>query len=259
MRGATQNTSLWPVTNWSALGHAAEAVGVRPEPLDDLIRRYQRPLVIYLRSKFPWLGHEAERLVIEFAEDRILKEGWLKQPRADRGRFRDFLKRSLANFVRDRFRKRDVTKQATPLEELEQELPSPASASAAFDLDWTRTLLAETLRRMEADCLQPGDDQPKRSHIWEIFRIRLLSPFLENTEPWPYEQVVQRFNLRSPAEACNTLNSAKRIFRRHLLSVVSEYEGDTRAAGELEDLRFLLAKVTAPQPRPVRTAKPTPP
>lgn len=255
MRGATQNTSLWPVTNWSALGHAAEAVGVQPEPLDDLIRRYQRPLTVFLRSKFPWLGSEAERLVIEFAEDRILKEGWLKQPKAARGRFRDFLKRSLVNFVQDRYRKKDVQKLATPLDELAQEPSAPGPASAAFDLDWTKTLLAEALQRMEVDCRQPGRDQPKRSHTWEIFRIRLLSPLLENTEPWPYEQVVERFNLRSPAEAFNTLNSAKRIFRRHLIEVVSEYEGDARAAGELEDLRFLLAGMAGEKPQSARAAK----
>ncbi len=255
MRGATQNTSLWPVTNWSALGHAAEAVGVHPEPLDDLIRRYQRPLVVFLRSKFPWLGNEAERLVIEFAEDRILKEGWLKKPQQARGRFRDFLKRSLVHFVQDRHRKKDANKFALPLEELTQEPPAPTPASTAFDLDWTKALLAEALQRMEADCRQPGRDQPQRSHTWEIFRIRLLSPMLENLEPWPYEQVVERFNLRSPAEAFNTLNTAKRMFRRHLFEVVSAYEGDARAAGELEDLRVLLAALAGEKAQSARAAK----
>jgi len=256
MRSGTQNTSLWPVTDWSALGRAAEAVGVSPEPLEKLIRRYQHPLTVFLRWRFPWLSHEAERLVIEFAEDRILKEGWLKRPQAARGRFRDFLKRSLVNFVKGRYRRRDVQDLATPLDELAQEPAAPAPASAAFDLDWTRTLLAETLRRMEADCRQPGRDQPKRSQTWEIFRIRLLSPMLENAEPWPYEQVVERFELRSPGEAFNLLNSAKRIFRRHLVQVVSEYEGDARAAGELEDLRALLVKMTDARARPASSNKP---
>jgi hypothetical protein len=256
MRGATQNTSLWPVTNWSALGHAAAAVGVRPEPLDELIRRYQRPLIVFLRAQFPWLNHEAERLVLEFAEDRMLKEGWLKKPDPARGRFRDFLKRSLVRFVQERYRRKDFAKGALPLEELEQEPPAPAPESASFDLDWTKTLLAETLKRMEADCRQPGRDQPQRSRTWEVFRVRLLSPMLENTEPWPYEQVVERFHLRSPAEAFNTLNSAKRIFRRHLVEVVSEYEGDSRAAGEIEDLRVLLASMAGGPSRPTRSAKP---
>ena len=240
-----ENTSLWPVTDWSALGRAAEAVGKDAEPLEILIIKYQKALRVCLISRFPWLRNEVDRVITEFSEDRILREGWLKKPKSGRGRFRDFLKRSLVNFVLDQHKKKDAVKLAAPLHELEQELSAPASTSDSFDLDWTRTLLAEALKRMETDCREPGSDQPKRSYIWEIFKIRLLSPCLEDAEPWSYEQVVQQFKLRSPSEASNMLLSAKRIFQRHLLAVISEYEGQTKATEELEDLKRLLARITA--------------
>ena len=239
-----ENTSLWPLTDWSALGRAAEAVGKDPEPLELLIIKYQKALRVCLISKFPWLRDEVDRVITEFSEDKILKEGWLKKPQSGRGRFRDFLKRSLVNFVLDQHKKKDVVKLAAPIHELEQELSAPSSASDAFDLDWTRTLLAEALKRMEADCRQPGLEQPKRSYIWEIFKIRLLSPFLEDAESWSYEEVVEKFKLRSPSEASNMLLSAKRMFQRHLLAVISEYEGRTKAEVELEDLKRLLARMT---------------
>lgn len=244
MSANLENTSLWPVTDWSALGRAADAVGEDAEPLDALIRRYQKPLRVYLIFKFPWLATDAERFIVEFAEDRILKEGWLKNPQSSRGRFRDFLKRSLVNFVLDRHKKKDVQKGALSLDELEQEIPGPPAASDSFDLNWTKILLAEALKRMEADCRQPGKDQPKRSNFWEVFRIRLLSPFLEDAAPWSYERVVEHLKLRSPSEASNMLLSAKRIFRRHLLAVISEYEGTTKAAAELEDLKRLLGRIS---------------
>lgn len=256
MPGAPQSTSLWPVTNWSALRHAADAIGGQPGPLDDLIRRYQHPLKVFLTSKFPWLASEAEQLVIEFAEDRILKEGWLRKPQAERGRFRDFLKCSLVHFVQDRYRKKDVSRLATPLDELDREPAAPTPSSSAFDLDWTRTLLAETLSRMEADCRKPGRDQPRRSHIWEIFQIRLLGPMLENAEPWPYELVVERFQLRSPTDAFNLLNSAKRIFSRHLKNVIAEYEGDSRVAAELAELKSLVGAWADAKAEAVRRPKP---
>jgi len=239
-----ENSSLWPLTDWSALGHAAQAVGNESLPLHALIIKYQNPLRVCLIARFPWLRGDVERLITEFSEDRILREGWLKKPQSGRGRFRDFLKRSLVNFVLDQYKKKDVVKLAAPLHELEQELPAATSSADAFDLDWARTLLAEAFKRMEADCQKPGGDQPKRSYIWEIFKIRLLTPFLEGATPCSYEQVVERFQLRSPSEASNMLLSSKRIFRRHLLAVISEYEGESTAAAELEDLKCFLARLS---------------
>ena len=154
------NTSLWPLTDWSALGRAAAAVGKDAEPLELLIIKYQKPLRDWLIFRFPWLRGDVDRLITEFAEDRILKEGWLKKPLSGRGRFRDFLKRSLLNFVLDHHKKKDAFRLAVPLHELEQEPTAPSSISDAFDLDWTRTLLADALKRMEADCREPVSWRP---------------------------------------------------------------------------------------------------
>ena len=242
-----ENTSLWPLTDWSALGCAADAVGKEVAPLEILIIKYQKALRVCLIGRFPWLQGEADRLITEFSEDRILKEGWLKKPQSGRGRFRDFLKRSLVNFVLDQYKKKDALKQATPLDELDQEISAPTETSGSFDLDWTKTLVAETLKRMEADCRLSGRDQPKRSHIWDLFKIRLLTPFLDGSTPPSYEQAVALLKLRSPNEAANMLLSAKRIFKRHLLAVISEYEGQGQAMAELEDLQRLLRRITGGQ------------
>ena len=132
------------------------------------------------------------------------------------------------------------------LEELEQELPGPETASEAFDLAWAQTVLAETLRRMEADCKNPGEDQPRRGYIWEMFRIRLLEPILNGAAEVPYDQLIDRFGLKSPTDASNTLLSAKRIFKVHLSKVIKEYaRQDAAIAAEalaLEDFLVRLAK-----------------
>jgi len=238
-----QASSIFPRTDWAELGKAAEGDEAR---LDRLIRQYWAPLRIFLVATFPDLKDQAEVLLQEFAEDKILKRGWLQRANRDRGQFRQFLKTSLRNFILDRLSRTEVKHAPVPLEELEHELPAEDAASEAFDQMWARTVLAETVRRMEADCKNPTADQPRRSYIWEMFRIRLLDPIFDDVRPVPYEQLIERFGLRSPTDASNMLLSAKRIFKMHLNNVIKEYaEQDAATAMEvqaLEDVILRMAK-----------------
>ena len=236
-------SSVFPRTDWAALGKAAAA---EPAPLDRLVRLYWQPLKIYLLATFPNLHDQAETLLQDFAEDKILQEGWLKKADQNRGRFRDFLKASLRNFVLNRLDLRENKNPAVPLDELEHELPEPASATEAFDLAWARAVIAETLRRMEADCRDPKADQPRRTNIWELFRLRIIEPALHDATPPAYDQLIERFGLKSPMDASNTLLSAKRIFKAHLGSVIKEYAGkDTATAAEIREIEQFLGKLAA--------------
>ena len=181
----------------------------------------------------------------DFAGDKLLREGWLRKADQTRGRFRDFLKSSLRNFVLDRLSRADVKNPPLSLDELEQEIPETEKTAEEFDLAWARAVLAETLRRMEADCKKPGKDQPRRSCIWEMFRIRLLEPVFNDAPQVPYDQLVERFGLKSPLDASNTLLSAKRIFKGHLDDVIREYAGqDAAAALEVNALKDFLARLS---------------
>jgi len=235
------NSSLFPRTDWAELGRAA---GAETESLDRLIRLYWQPLRIFLLATFPALKDQADLLLQDFAQDKMLKEGWLRRADQNRGRFRDFLKTSLRNFVLDRLSRAEVKNPPLSLDELVQELPQPDAPSEAFDLAWARTLLAETLRRMEADCQQPGSDQPRRGYIWELFRLRLLEPIFNDAEVPPYDELIARFDLKSPTDASNTLLSAKRIFKAHLGRVIKEYAGqDAAAADEIQSLEEFLVRL----------------
>jgi DNA-directed RNA polymerase specialized sigma24 family protein len=219
----------------------AVAANKDSEQLDRLIRLYWAPLRIYLMASFPGLRDRADELLQNFSEDKILKDGWLKRADRSRGRFRDFLKRSLHNFVLDYLSKAEVRHAPISLDELNQELPGPDSPSEQFDLMWARTVIAEALQQMEADCRDSNAGQPRRTCIWEIFRIRLLDPIFNEVDPAPYEQLIGRFELKSPTEAFNMLLSAKRIFKMHLGRVVAGYAGADRAtAAEIQALNCFL-------------------
>ena len=236
-------SSIFPRTDWAELSKAAAADEVR---LDRLIRLYWEPLKVFLAATFPSLRDQADIMLQDFAEDKLLKEGWLRRADQTRGRFRDFLKTSLRHFVLDRLNRAEVKNPPISIEELQQELPQPDSPSEEFDLAWARTVLAETLRRMEADCKDPGEDQPRRGYIWEMFRIRLLEPIFNDAAQPSYDQLVDQFGLKSPTKASNTLLSAKRIFKAHLSKVIKEYAGQGTAAAietqALEDFLVRLAK-----------------
>ena len=224
------------------------------QQLDQLIRVYWQPLKIFLLSAFPSLHNQAETLLQDFAQDRMLKEGWLLKADQNRGRFRDFLKTSLRNFVLDYLNRVEVRNPPVSLNDPEHEpvleqIPALAIAPAqtqeaealAFDLAWARMVIAETLRRMEADCKNPAAEQPRRTYIWELFRVRLLDPVFHDAEPPPYDELIERFNLKSPTDASNTLLSAKRIFKAHLNEVIQEYAGqDAATVTEIRALEEFL-------------------
>jgi len=236
-------SSIFPRTDWADLSKAAKAEAA---PLDRLIRLYWQPLKIYLLTTFPNLRDHADVLLQDFAEDKLLQEGWLRKADQDRGRFRDFLKISLRNFVLNRLNLKEIRNPPVPLEDLEHEVPEPEAAAQAFDLAWARAVLSETLRRMEADCKDPLADQPRRSQIWEFFRVRLLEPVFEGTPAPAYGELIERFGLKSPTDASNTLLSAKRIFKAHLNEVIKEYAGkDTATAVEVKAIEEFLARLAA--------------
>jgi hypothetical protein len=201
---------------------------------------------MYLCATFPALSGDADEILQDFAQDRILREGWLAKANQKRGRFRNFLKTSLRNFVHDRLR--GQPQPLVSLEQLDLDPPAEEARSIAFDLNWARTILSEVLQRMEADCRKPGRDQPRRTHVWLVFRSRLLAQALEGTQPVPYEELVRTLGIVSPADAQNMLATAKRIFTRHLYDVIAEYEdGQAAIEDELADLKAFLMTLQRPK------------
>ncbi len=233
---AAAASSAWPLTDWSGVRKAAQAVGKDSERLEFLIRKYQKPLKLHLTCTFELSDQAAEELLHDFAQDKILKEGWLAKANRERGRFRNFLKSSLANFVRDRLEPK--ANVPVSLESLEFDIPAEERAAEIVDLIWIQTILADTLARVEQDCRRIGKPQ-----IWEVFRLRILQPIFEGADVPDYESLVRDLGIKTPFQAQNLLGTAKRIFQRRLNRVIGEYEKSGAAAKlELEDLRRFLAR-----------------
>ena len=102
---------------------------------------------MYLAATFPSLKDQAEALLQDFAEDKILKQGWLRRANQNRGRFRDFLKTSLRNFALDRLNRAENRHAPVSLDNLAVEPAAEQAGAEEFDLTWARVVLARDLRR----------------------------------------------------------------------------------------------------------------
>jgi hypothetical protein len=236
-----QESSIWPITIWSDIRAAADEVGKGAERLNDLLLKYQQPLRIFLLARFrafPQVTKRADELLQDFASDKILAQGWLKKANSEKGRFRSWLKMSLKNYVINRVAKADC---GISLEQLAEEGIEPKATdpveNGAFELKWVQAVIHEALGRLEMDCKAPTTKQPHNSHIWEVFRLRILDPIFKGTQPAPYEQLVKVLGLRSPTEGSNLLLTAKNRFKALLKGVMAGYSGSNQVAeSELREL-----------------------
>lgn len=234
----------YPTTIWSEVGRAGETDSPeRLDALDRLLRRYLRPLEVHLRYKFLLQEPEAADLLHEFVGSKIILGELLARASRNRGRFRTFLLHALDNFVVSRLRRENAHRRRPENgfvswdEMVENGGGDPLRApSERFDLEWTREVISEALRRMEAECrLKDCLDR------WKVFQARVLAAHLDGEEKEPYESLVRRLNFESTTKAQNTLVTAQRQFARLLREVVSEYAGP--GADAEEELRELMRAV----------------
>ena len=156
----------------------------------------------------------AEDLIQSFLLNKVLEGKLISKASRERGRFRGFLCTALDRFVANEIR-RERAKMRSPEKSVTLDsglgvADSSPPVDASFDIAWARRLLADALESMRREC-----DRFNRADIWGVFEAR-VRPMFGNAEPVPYEQLVERFGFRSPAQASNVLIGAKRMFERVL-------------------------------------------
>ena len=181
----------------------------------------------------------ADDILSDFVADKILAKRILARANSDRGRFRNFLVKSVSNYASTWMTKefgggRDVIG-------IDEELLVDAASSQdtdRFDQEWVRALVGDAMALMEEECREGG-----REDLWEILVGRCVDPILKGSEPVAYDVIVERYGLETPRQAINLLATAKRAFVRHLKTAVGRYvEGDRRVEEEIADLRAIVGR-----------------
>jgi DNA-directed RNA polymerase specialized sigma24 family protein len=252
-RPPDETPQSFPATQWSLVDRARQTdEGARHEALADFLRRYLPALRTHLISERRMDGERADDLLQGFVADKIIEQGLLDHAQEGRGKFRSFLLVTLNNYVISQHRSESAAKRLpisgiADLGDVAQQIAGGHDPAQSFNVAWAREMIAEAMRRMQAECTQSS-----RPDLWTIFQGRVVRPAFEGEEPVGYERLVSDLGLAAPLEACRLLTTAKRMFSRNLRAVASEYagtQGDTD--GEIDDLRQILTAAKPPSSRPV--------
>lgn len=153
----------FPETTWSLIANLAPAGGDRAAGLDELCRRYWKPIYCYVRQGLGKSNEDAKELTQAFF--LWLVDGQVLGKYApDRASFRHYLKGLLRNYARNdaqalRRLKRGGAVKVVPLPDddvraLDELLPDSKTASPeeAFDRAWTGDLIERAVRRVRDAC-----------------------------------------------------------------------------------------------------------
>jgi len=242
MSGSEYRFRRFPTTRWSQLERVARGdERSSRQSLEWLLGLYLPALRSHLIFRKHMAPEVADDLLQGFVAAKVLDDGLLRQARRERGKFRTFLLTSLDNYIADEMRREDARKRrgSSSLQrslDPTVEKANTAGPAQSFEVKWAQQTLAEALRRMEAECRASGRDD-----CWGIFEARVMAPTLDQVEPVPYDQLVERYKLRSPAQASNLLITAKRMFTRALHSVISTYTSEDNVDDEIRELLVVLS------------------
>ncbi|MBP62265.1 MAG: hypothetical protein CMJ62_12165 [Planctomycetaceae bacterium] len=230
-------------TRWSLIEVAGGEEGSKRRiALENLLTSYMPALHTYLVYRRRINPHQAEDLLHDFVTEKILQGNLLNRADHSKGRFRSLLVTSLNHFLVDRYRHTRATDAVTPGARSLDELGS-ADPDHPFKKDvdifksiWARNVLVDALSDLKESCADSD-----KQHIWSLFEERLLAPLLWGDVPTPYEDLVDRLGFDSAAQASNAFITAKRQFRRALLTRLGPYVTEESALdGEVRELKKIL-------------------
>jgi len=226
--------SLFPSTRWSLVGRAAASDDLtRQEAISELLVTYMPGLRAFLIKSRRIPPDLADDLLQGFIADKVLGAGLVGHADQGRGKFRNFVLKSLSNYATTRLQKEYAERKLVVGSD--EKLMTSIRAGEETDLfeqEWIKQLVQDALRLMEADCRNRG-----RTDMWKVFQLRVVEPLFGDAEPAHYEQIIQQFGLKTPREAINLLANAKRCFTKNLRLAVGKYvDNDEDIEAEISDL-----------------------
>jgi RNA polymerase sigma-70 factor (ECF subfamily) len=206
----------------------------RPEyrrALEELCRRYWKPVYLYARLSWARSNEDAKDLTQAFFE-WILDGEPLRGYRPQRGGFRAFLKTLLARFAGHRHEaarrlKRGGGRRILRLEDVgASEMTGPSAGATpldAFDRQW----LAEVLRGA-SDRVRAAFEAEGRAVQFQVFAEHDLS---EREQPPAYKEIAERLGLRE-SQVRDYLATVRRAVRQEVRLELERLTADDRELRE---------------------------
>jgi RNA polymerase sigma factor (sigma-70 family) len=212
-------------TQWSLIFAARDGnAEVARIALSQLCKRY-RPAILAYAKNLCDSRQEAEDLTQGFFT-KLLEQRIDTRADPERGRFRSFLKVSVANFFRSQLESQNAQKRSALDDQPEQ--ASVQTPEQAFDHAWTKVVVKRSLIRLR--------EEAQASKKIELFDA--LQPFLlEGAEHKDLNEIASRHGVRANTFAVGLHRMKQRLrelIRAELLDTVSSHE---QLNQELHDLR----------------------
>lgn len=210
----------------------------RRKHLGELLQLYWRPLYKHIRVAWGKSNEEAKDLTQEFI-CKLLEGEFLEHVDQQRGRFRDFLRACLTNFLRKDHQARKRIKRGGrvaifPLDthavdrELQGVPSAQGDAERLFDQEWARSLLQEGI-----ECLKRDFEKERKELYFRIFSERDL-----NQKACPdYRTLAKRHRISEGAVRYH-LFAARRRLRQNIVDSLRNY---VRSEDELQEELALLS------------------
>ena len=224
----------FPSTCWTLLRQAG---GMDRESLERLIYLYWKPAYYYLRAAGRRSVEDAKDLTQDFFTRLVERKDW-ERLSPEKGSFRGFLKRALKNFLIDAARREQARQPSSKFlfkfEDCRDE-PAAPDPEGAFDREWIRTVLADSILELKERLRKEGS-----ANLFEVFRLYCLpeegrgdpgatSRFMDVGEAKgsTYADVAKRLGLRD-SDVRKRLARCRSVLREIVLERIREYAGDDR-------------------------------
>lgn len=191
----------------------------RQRALATLAAAYWKPVVAYIRMKWPPEQHNAEDLAQGFFA-ATLEKNYFAGYDPDKARFRTWLRVCLDGYVSNQRKAAARLKRGGGVTavELDDTVPEQQSLEEAFQQEWVRSMFSLAVDDLRALC----DERGKQIHF------RLFSRYdLEEGGREPdlgYQQLAAEFSL-PVTQVTNYLAWARREFRRIVMDKLREITG----------------------------------
>ncbi len=219
-RDTDKHPEPFPRTPWTCLLQAQRVGKDERSWLERLFSIYWRPVYWHIRYQWHKSVEDAKDLTQEYFATFLEKE-YLQSYQRERGRFRAFVKVSLDNFLRNRYRAagrkiRGGHLKLLSLDVTDEPLPEVASpdlpAEELFDRRWASVVLGQALERMR-------EHYAKRDKA--IYCDIFFACEMPEGEKPTYEELGKRFGV-SASDVRNYLHHVRVTFRSTLRAVVGE-------------------------------------
>lgn len=209
-------------------GAAQTSPDGRRQLFERLFHHYGPPLEHYLMQYGRVPPDQAEDVVHEFLiakllipapQDNLVSRFLKSQETAPNRRFRDYLRRSLLNFLRDQ--QRQPALNAVSLDQIEGFMPPDNAARPPHDEfagEWAGNLLRLAINAMRRECEDKG-----QLDVWDVFDARVLNPARTGVPAVSFEELCSDGRFGTPRQAGNLLQTAARKLNRIMRQMITDY------------------------------------